>query len=119
MTNAWFRRLPGSQQEAAGVERVLLRRLPSLLLIGSLLLALPALIVRLIHLGAPDLCSATCLMTTDIFVVSLIILHWTVVVTVAIAAFIILVMKGPAFVADAYALDEAESLESVTPKGPR
>lgn len=48
-------------------------------------------------------------MPVDIAVVSLLILHWTVVLTVAIAAFIVLVMKGPAFVADAYPLDEADT----------
>ena len=37
------------------------------------------------------------------------VLHWTVVLTVAIGAFIVLVMKGPAYVADAYPMDEAET----------
>ena len=69
--------------------------------------------------GAPGVWSAGSLMTTDIYVVSLIILHWTVVLTVAIAAFIVLVMKGPAFVADAYPLDELDTLESTPGKGPR
>jgi cytochrome b561 len=46
-------------------------------------------------------------MTTDIYVISLVILHWTVVLTVGIAAFIIMLMKGPAYVADAYPLEEA------------
>jgi hypothetical protein len=44
----------------------------------------------------------------DIYVISLVILHWTVVVTVGIAAFIIMVMKGPAYVADPYPLDDAD-----------
>jgi hypothetical protein len=119
MSNFWFRRLPGSRREPAGAERVVLRRLPKILVIGSLLLALPALFVRLVDTLAPGLWSAGSLMTTDIYVVSLIILHWTVVLTVAIAAFIVLVMKGPAFVADAYPLDELDTLESTPGKGPR
>ena len=36
-----------------------------------------------------------------------------------LAAFIVLVMKGPAFVADAYPLDELDTLESTPGKGPR
>ena len=44
-------------------------------------------------------------------VISLIILHWTVVFTVGIAAFIVMMMKGPAYVADAYPLNEAETLD--------
>ena len=89
------------------MERVVLRRLPKSV-IGSLLLALSTLLARLVDALAPAVWSAGSLMSTDIYVVSLIILHWTVVLTVAIAAFIILVMKGPAFVADAYPLDEME-----------
>jgi hypothetical protein len=50
-------------------------------------------------------------MTTDIYVASLVILHWTVIFTVAIAAFIVVAMKGPAYVADAYPLVEAEALD--------
>ena len=50
MSNFWFRRLPGSRREPAGAERVVLRRLPKILVIGSLLLALPALFVRLVLL---------------------------------------------------------------------
>lgn len=118
-SHAWFRRLPGSRREPAGMERVVLRRLPKILVIGSLLLALPALLARLVNALAPAVWSAGSLMSTDIYVVSLIILHWTVVLTVAIAAFIILVMKGPAFVADAYPLEEMETLESSTAKEPR
>ena len=112
MSNFWFRRLPGSRREPAGAERVVLRRLPKILVIGSLLLALPALFVRLVDTLAPGVWSAGSLMTTDIYVVSLIILHWTVVLTVGIAGFIIMMMKGPAYVADAYPLDEAETQDA-------
>lgn len=110
-----FNRLPGFQRTPAGKERVVLCRIPRVFLVGTLLLAVPSLLVRL--LAAPD--DGLAVMTTDIYVISLIILHWTVVLTVAIAAFIILVMKGPAFVADAYPLDELDTLESTPGKGPR
>lgn len=119
MSNFWFRRLPGSRREPAGAERLVLRRLPKILLIGSLLLVSPAVIARLIHVLAPELGTEIHLMTIDIYVVSLVILHWTVVLTVAIAAFIIVVMKGPAYVADAYPLDEAETLDTSTTRGRR
>ena len=109
MSNFWFRRLPGSRREPAGAERVVLRRLPKILVIGSLLLALPALFVRLVDTLAPGVWSAGSLMTTDIYVVSLIILHWTVVFTVAIGAFIVFVMKGPAYIADHYELPDEDA----------
>ena len=99
-----FNRLPGFARTPPGQERAVLRRLPLTFLLGTLLLALPALIARLLA-GPGDELVVT---TTDIYVISLVILHWTVVFTVGIAAFIIMIMKGPAYVADAYPLPEAE-----------
>ena len=37
--------------------------------------------------------------------VGLVILHWSLVLTLAIGCVIVMVMKGPAYVADAYAMD--------------
>ena len=102
-----FNRLPGFPRTPAGKERVVLRQLPKAFLLGTLLLAVPALLARLIV--SPD--DALAILTTDIYVISLIVLHWTFVFTVGIAAFIVMVMKGPAYVADAYPLDEAETLD--------
>ncbi|MCK7495937.1 MAG: hypothetical protein MZW92_37010 [Comamonadaceae bacterium] len=48
------------------------------------------------------------IMTIDIYAIAVVVLHWTIVFTIAIAAFIVMVMKGPAYVADAYPLDDAE-----------
>lgn len=75
--------------------------------LGSFLLATPSVLVRFFA----DEHETHLIMTTDIYVASLIVLHWTAIFTVAIAAFIIMVMKGPAYVADAYPLVEAETLE--------
>ena len=43
------------------------------------------------------------------FAVPAIVLHWTVLFTAAIAAFIVVVMKGPAYVADAYPLNDSDT----------
>lgn len=102
-----FNRLPGFARTPAGKERVVLRWLPKAFLFGSILLAIPSLLVRL--LSGED---ARLVMTTDIYVISLVVLHWTVVLTVGIAAFIVMMMKGPAYVADAYQLQEAEEPDS-------
>lgn len=98
----WFTRLPGFRRSPPGFERTVLRRLPRILIAGSLLLLLPSLLARLLADDAPWLG------LLDIYAVSLLILHWTVVLTVAIAAFIVLVMKGPAYVADAYPLNDRD-----------
>ncbi len=102
-----FNRLPGFPRTPAGKERLVLRRLPAAFLFGTLLLAVPSLLARIFV----DPSAPLTVTTIDIYVASLIILLWTVVLTVGIAAFIIMVMKGPAYVADAYPLQEAETLE--------
>jgi len=40
--------------------------------------------------------------------VGLMILFWTALFTVAIGAFVVMVMKGPAYVADAYPLSDSD-----------
>lgn len=107
-----FNKLPGFVRTPPGKERTVLRNLPRILLLGTLLLALPSLLARLFL--AEEVAASNLITTVDIYAISLIVLHCTVVVTVAIAAFIIMVMKGPAYVADAYPLNESD-----TPDAPR
>lgn len=97
-----FKRLAGQVPTLAGAERVVLRLLPRILLVGTLVLGLPSFVWRLFAEVAPGLAMV------DIYCVSLVVLHWTVVFTVGIGAFIVMVMKGPAYVADAYPLSDAE-----------
>ena len=103
----WFNHLPGFQKTHYGAERVLLRRLPRITLLGTALLLLPSVLAR----GAIWLDwlaeSARMPGLVDIYVISLVVLHWTVVFTAAIGAFIVMVMKGPAYVADPYPLPKA------------
>jgi hypothetical protein len=111
----FFNRLPGFTQTPSGKERLVLRRLPWILLFGTFLLALPSLASRLIF----DQEDSLAISTTDIYVISLIILHWTVVLTVGIAAFVVMVMKGPAYVADAYPMQDADTLNAPPKWKPR
>ena len=104
-----FNKLPGHTKTIAGLERSVLRRLPRLFVLGTLLLLLPSVLTRLLPWEGSAAEVATRITTIDIYTVSVVLLHWTVVFTVAIHAFIVLVMKGPAYVADAYPLAEAEN----------
>lgn len=103
-----FNTLPGFQKTPAGLERQILRRLPRVLWAGTLLLSLVSLLARTWPWSGPEREIATFVTSVDIGVISLVVLHWTVVLTVAIGAFIVMVMKGPAYVADAYPLPDAE-----------
>lgn len=104
----WFQRLPGFRRAPAGIERQILRSLPKALVIGTVLLMLPSLLVRLVSGVPTDVASASSTMSVDILVAGLLFLHWNVVLTVAIGAFTVMVMKGPAYVADAYPLPDAD-----------
>ncbi|MBL8422869.1 MAG: hypothetical protein JNK06_05140 [Candidatus Accumulibacter phosphatis] len=107
-----FNRLPGFVQTPAGRERDVLRLLPRVLVFGTLLLTLPSLGARILF-GEGDAVEASSrLQMVDILAISILVLHWTAVLTVAIAAFIIMVMKGPAYVADAYPVEDSESPDS-------
>ncbi len=102
-----FNRLPGFTTTPPGMERSILSSLSKWLGLGSLLLVTPSLLVRFLAGEA----ETRLLMSMDIYVSSLVILYWTVIFTVAIAAFIVMAMKGPAYVADPYPLFEAETLD--------
>ena len=95
-------------------ERALLRRLPLVFLGGCGIASLPPLLARAMvwaGLGSDPTGSIT---TADIFGISVLLLTWTTVCTLAIAAGILLIMKGPAHFADSYPLDDAEQPDPPT-----
>lgn len=97
-----FVRLPGFARTPPGWEWTLWRRLPAILLWGTLL---PAAYGLWQWLAVPaDALAAdqrTALLTVY-RVTGVIVLHWTGVFTLALGCFIVRVMKGPAYVADRY-----------------
>lgn len=99
-----FNVLPGFRKSPPGIERLILRRLPGLWVGGTMALILVSLLARAWPWSGDPAAFNTQLTTLDIWLISLGILHWTVLLTVAIGAFIVMVMKGPAYVADAYPL---------------
>lgn len=104
----WLRKLPGYRKTPAGMERHILRLVPRLLVWGSLALLLVSGFARLLPWNGSAAEIRVSLDRVDIYVISLVVLHWTVVVTLAIGAFIVMVMKGPAYVADAYPVQDAD-----------
>jgi hypothetical protein len=109
MSMRLFNRLPGFTRTPAGVERAVLRALPTALWSGTLLLCLPSLAIHAWAWLTDSAETIQQLMMIDIYAVSAVVLHWTVLFTVAIAAFIVMVMKGPAYVADAYPLNDSDT----------
>jgi hypothetical protein len=100
----WLNRLPGFQRAPAGLEWRLWQRLPFILGLGT---ALPGALALLVWCLAPDATSAAEAGRSMLLIYSLIgvvVLHWTLVFTLAIGCAIVMVMKGPAYVADPYPL---------------
>lgn len=95
-------RLPGFQRSPPGREWALFKRLPAILVLGT---AVPIGVVLVLWWVAPGQSSAAeqrDLLLLTYRLIGLVVLHWTLVLTLAIGCFIVLVMKGPAFVADPY-----------------
>ncbi len=105
---AWLRKLPDSRRYPAGLEWRLLRLMPHIFVAGTLLPALAAAIARLWPMtGSPQEVAATVKMV-DIFAIGAVALHWTMVLLLTIACIIVWLMKGPAYVADAYPLPDKD-----------
>ena len=103
-----LRILPNSRRAPSGLEWVILKKLPMVLLGGTLI---PVFFSALSHAfppGGPSLMVARHLTSIDIFAIASVLTVWMTVLTVAIACLIVVVMKGPAYVADAYPLTDSE-----------
>lgn len=112
-----FTKLPGFQKAPAGLERKILRLLPKVLLVGTIVIALPSLVVRVWSMSDAPYLVAKLLKTVDIYTFSLLATFWTALFTFAIGALTVMVMKGPAYVADAYPLIDSDAprpLEKLT-----
>jgi hypothetical protein len=104
-----FNRLPGFERAPAGLEWALVRRLPLIALAGTAtpllcLLAIPLAVAWADHDAAAKLAT-----TFEIALASVVILYWTIVFTVALGCLIVMIAKGPAYVADAYPLPDADA----------
>jgi hypothetical protein len=101
-----FRKLHG-RHVPPGLELQILRRLPRIALVGSLIPIALAVLVRVLP-PEPGIDAAKHIRTVDIFAVAVEITFLTAVFTVAIGAVVVYIMKGPAYVADAYEVEHSD-----------
>ena len=110
----WLQRLPGFTRSAPGLEWALWKKLPWIALAGT---ALPLVLVGLTYLTAPDTptpASERALTQWLYIAVGAVVLHWTLVLTAAIGCLIVMLMKGPAFVADGFEVQHTDWPGSLT-----
>lgn len=105
MKKSW-KRLPGSHIEPPGPERKILRRLPMVALAGTAACMAVSLAARLYWWADTSNEAMRALQMIDIWMIATVLLHWSVVLTVAIYCIIVFVMKGPAYIADRYDLPD-------------
>jgi hypothetical protein len=105
----WLNKLPDYRREPHGLEWRLLRRLPVLLLGGTLVPVLFGIASRLWPpAGAPSALAAH-FQFIDIVAIALMVTAWTAALTLAVGCCVVVIMKGPAYVADRYDLSDSES----------
>ena len=104
----WLNKLPDSRRSPPGMEWALLRRMPWILVVGTLLPVVAVYLARLLPLQGSELEIAATLNMVKIYASSAVCLHWTVVLTLSIGCLIVMRIKGPAYVADAYPLPDAD-----------
>ncbi len=105
---SWLRKRTDSRRAPPGLEWELLKNMPRIFVIGNLVPVLAAGLARLWpHSGSPEAIAAQ-LHMVDIYAFSAVVLHWTLVLTVSLGCFIVMVMKGPVYEADSYPLPDAD-----------
>lgn len=113
----WFKKLPGFSRSAPGLEWALWKKLPWIALLGT---ALPMVLVSLLYLAAPETLSPALERerTHWLYIaIGVVVLHWTLVLTVGIGCVIVMLMKGPAFVADGFEVQHSDRPGSQTVNG--
>ena len=104
----WLQKLPGYRREPPGLEWKLLRKLPLVLLGGTLI---PLLVSLGSHLLPPQGAArevARHLQRIDFAAIATVVTLWVAVLTVAIGCVVVVIMKGPAYVADRYELSDSD-----------
>ncbi|MGB5279329.1 MAG: hypothetical protein WBO16_01235 [Gammaproteobacteria bacterium] len=95
----------------AGLERVILKKLPKILLGGIFIPVLMAVFARLFPITGTATEIAKHQIGIDILAISLFFMVCSAAFTVTIGCVIVMLMKGPAYVADAYELEDSDVLE--------
>lgn len=104
----YLKKLPGFQRSAPGLEWQLWKRMHWILLAGTLLPLAAAGVAYAMNELDPGHDGARAVEHFFYVMVGLVVLHWTLVLTLSIGCVIVMLMKGPAYVADAYPLDESD-----------
>lgn len=102
----YFKKLKGFQRSPAGLEWEIWKKLPHIWATGTVLPLLASAGAYLLDDIEATTRNARAVEQFFYVMVGLVVLHWTLVLTLAIGCAIVMLMKGPAYVADAYEMEE-------------
>lgn len=105
----WLRKISGNTRASAGMEWWLWRKLPAIAAMGTLLPLLVLGIVHLVNDAGSNAQTARMLQTANYTCWGVIIFNWTMVLTVGIGCVVVMVMKGPGYVADGYWVSHSDT----------
>ena len=103
-----LQKLPNSQRSPSGLEWLILKKLPMALLASTLIPLIWYWLSALYPATAPGETVEKYMAGVTIGAIATVITAWTAIFTVAIGCFIVVMMKGPAYVADQYPLMDAD-----------
>jgi len=109
----WFKKIPHSYRATSGLEWRLWKKLPLILLVGTVL---PLVCLALLHLLSDetlDPAEARWIQMMDYVIGGVVVFHWSMVLTIGIGCVIVMVMKGPGYVADGYLLSHSDRPRAV------
>ena len=104
-----FNKLPGHARSPAGIERTLLRCMPVAFVLGPGLLMLPSLVLRVSNWGKFPVPFDAIVFEADIYALSAVLLYCNLTILITLWALTVMLAKGPAYVADAYPLIDADA----------
>jgi hypothetical protein len=104
----YLKKLPNSHRSPPGLERKVWRKLPAAFLAGTLIPGFAYGYARLFPSPSIGETVEKYLTGVEIAAIATVITAWTAVLTVAIGCVIVMLMKGPAYVADQYPLSDAD-----------
>ncbi len=102
----YFNKLKGFQRSPAGLEWQIWKRLHLILAAGTVLPLLASAAAYVLDGLEPAAQNSRAVEQFFYVMLGVVILHWTPVLTLAIGCAIVVLIKGPAYVADAYEMEE-------------
>lgn len=108
LSMSWLKKDPHSIRSPAGLEWRIWKKLPLIWLVGTVVPLVLAGATWYFSPAQPDGARDPAIMRFEFVMIGLVILHWTLVLTVAIGCVIVMLMKGPNYKADSYPMPDSD-----------